>query len=85
MSLEENKNSKTGESNFYKLAKKEEEGGLGMDREKLMRWWKNREKIKSSTLKNKRRKIVSEKVRRKMRNQLIKRNSFYHLIAQTVI
>jgi hypothetical protein len=56
-----------------------------MDREKLMRWWKNREKIKSSTLKNKRHKIVSEKVRRKMRNQLIKRNSIYHLIAQTVI
>jgi hypothetical protein len=40
-----------------------EEGGLGIDRKKLMRWWKNREKIKSSTHKNKPRKIISEKVR----------------------
>ena len=35
MSLEENKNSKTGDPNFYKLAKNEEEVGLGINREKF--------------------------------------------------
>jgi len=54
MSRPENINSKTGNPNFYKLSNSLDDGGVGHTRQKLENWWKNREKIRSSSHKYKR-------------------------------
>jgi hypothetical protein len=54
MSTGENFNAKTGNSKFFKLSKPIEEGGVGQSRQKLQKWWKNRENIRSSSHKYKR-------------------------------
>ena len=54
MSRPENINSKTGNSNFYKLSNSLDDGGVGHTRQKLEKWWKNRENIRSFSHKYKR-------------------------------
>jgi hypothetical protein len=55
----ENTNEKTGAPNFYKLSKPIEEEGVGHSRQKLQKWWKNRDKIRSSVNKHKRKRTKS--------------------------
>jgi hypothetical protein len=54
MSRPENINSKTGNPNFYKLSNSLDDGGVGHTRQKLEKWWKNRENIRSFSHKYKR-------------------------------
>ena len=54
MSTGENFNTKIGNPNFFRLSKTIEEGGVGHSRQKLQKWWKNRENIRSSSHKYKR-------------------------------
>ena len=49
ISRPENINSKTGNPNFYKLSNSLDDGGVAHTRQKLENWWKNREKIRSSS------------------------------------
>ena len=55
----ENTNEKTGALNFYKLSKPIEEEVVGHSRQKLQKWWKNRDKIRSSVNKHKRKRTKS--------------------------
>ena len=57
MSKPENINSNIGNPNFFKLSKLITEGGVGHSRQKLQKWWKNRDKIRSSVNKFKRKRI----------------------------
>ena len=43
-----------GTPNFYKLSKPIAEGGLGIDRQKLNRWWVKRDQITNCQRKSKR-------------------------------
>jgi hypothetical protein len=43
-----------GKPNYYKLSKSIAEGGLGIDRKKLNRWWVKRDQINNCQRKSKR-------------------------------
>jgi hypothetical protein len=64
MSTGKNFNAKTGNPNFFKLRKPIGVGGVGHSRQKLQKWWKNLENIRSSSHKymRKRTKNTSRKL-----------------------
>jgi hypothetical protein len=47
ISQPENINQKTGNPNYFRLCKPVEERGVGHSRQKLQKWWKTRESIRS--------------------------------------
>jgi hypothetical protein len=59
MSRPENTNVKTRTTNFYKSSKPLKKKGVGHSRQKLQKWWKNRDKIRSSVNKHKRKRTKS--------------------------
>jgi hypothetical protein len=62
MSRPENINSKTGNPNFYKLRNSLDDGRVGHTRQKLEKWWKHRENIRSFSHKyNRKRKKTTYK------------------------
>ena len=62
MSRPENINSKAGNPNFYNLSNTFDDGGVGYTRQKLAKWWKNRENIRLSSNKYKTKKNNKENI-----------------------
>ena len=91
MSRPENINSKTGNLNFYLLSNSLDDGGVGHTRQKLEKWWKNRENIRSSSHKYKRKrtkntyKAYHPEIERKLKDWIIHERSLGVCISGFVI